>query len=267
MFKMLRTQQGSKTAFTELYDKDGLLYNYLNVMLDDQTRYFDLGSSDNEEGVVSCSYESSYLTTLYLSELAAQKTAGSAIKKSGETVTISSQNLRLGLNSILERLHNGETLDQVVSDLSPVDTAGKKLYSSADDFTEKFIKGAGKETSNGTVYSGDESSLEFTTTFLNFMLALENAKDQGPKPNGSILMDFDTERQSPLDNTRDSDSSCLQIVEENRYVESTVPNDVALLGDGKSKSGSDSEPQDGSALAVETTQTGVKLMARALQES
>jgi len=151
--------------------------------------------------------------------------------------------------------------------LSPVDAAGKKLYSSADDFTEKFIKGAGKETSNGTVYCGNEPSLEFTTTFLNFMLALENAKDQGPKPNGSILMDFDTERQSPLDNTRDSDSSCLQIVEENRYVESTVPNDVALLGGGKSKSGSDSEPQDGSALAVETTQTGVKLMARALQES
>ena len=52
MFKMLRTQQGSKTAFTELYDKDGLLYNYLNVMLDDQTRYFDLGSSDNEEDIV-----------------------------------------------------------------------------------------------------------------------------------------------------------------------------------------------------------------------
>jgi len=73
MFKMLRTQREDKTAFTELYDKDGLLYNYLNVMSDDQTRYFDLGSSDNEEGIVSCSYESSYLATLYLSELAAQR--------------------------------------------------------------------------------------------------------------------------------------------------------------------------------------------------
>ena len=261
MFKMLRARQGSETAFTDFYDKDGLLYNYLNTMLDGETLYFDLGYSNSEEGTITCSYESSYLATLYLSELAARKTVGSAIENNEGTVAISSKNLRVGLNSILERMHKGETLDQIVNDLSPVDANGKKLYSSTDDFGKKFIKGAGKATADGTVYSGDESSLEFTTTFLNYMIALENAGGQDSKPNGSILMDFNTERQSPLDNTRDSNSDYLKIVEENGYVESTVPNEVALSGGGKSVSGMDSksqvddESQADSAPAVEVTQT------------
>jgi len=252
-FKMLRAKQGSEKDFTKSYDKDGLLYNYLNTTSNDKDSYFDLGAANG------C--ESSYLATLYLSELAAQKGGESAIKKTEDAVAISSERLRAGLNSILERMHNGETLDQVVNDLSPVDAYGKKLYANTDDFEARFIKGVGKKTDDGMVYSGDDSSIEFVTTFLNYMLALDRADGSGARPNGSILMDFGSVLPSPLDNMKDAYSDFLNIVESNELVESTVPNEVALSGGGKSVSGTDSksqvddESQADSAPAVEVTQT------------
>ena len=176
MFKMLRAKEGSETTFNDIYDVNSLLYNYLNATSDKKDLYFDLefsgGYDENGNEVDSdqSRYVSGYLATLYLSELAAKKGGESAIKEDETTVAISSERLRAGLNSILERMHNGETLDQVVNDLSPVDVNGKKLYSDTNDFEAKFIKGVGSETATGTNYSGDEASLQFTTTFLNYLV-------------------------------------------------------------------------------------------------
>lgn len=262
MFKMLRAKEGSETTFNDVYDVDGLLYNYLNATSDKKDLYFDLefsgGYDENGNEVDSdqSRYVSGYLATLYLSELAAKKGGESAIKEDETTVAISSERLRAGLNSILERMHNGETLDQVVNDLSPVDVNGKKLYSDTNDFEAKFIKGVGSETATGTNYSGDEASLQFTTTFLNYLVALEKTMGQDEKPNGSILMDFATDLASPLDGTKDSYSDFLQIVESNEMVESTVPNEVALAGGGKSESGTAAGSEDGAKMAAKTTQDG-----------
>ena len=260
MFKMLRAKEGSETTFNDAYDVDGLLYNYLNATSDKKNLYFDLefsgGYDENGNEVDSdqSRYVSGYLATLYLSELAAKKGGESAIKEDETTVAISSERLRAGLNSILERMHNGETLDQVVNDLSPVDANGKKLYSDTNDFEAKFIKGEGAETATGTNYSGDEASLQFTTTFLNYLVALEKTMGQDEKPNGSILMDFATDLASPLDGTKDSYSDFLQIVESNEMVESTVPNEVALAGGGKSESGSAVGSEDETKMAAKTAQ-------------
>ena len=262
MFKMLRAKEGSETTFNDVYDVDSLLYNYLNATSDKKDLYFDLefsgGYDENGNEVDSdqSRYVSGYLATLYLSELAAKKGGESAIKEDETTVAISSERLRAGLNSILERMHNGETLDQVVNDLSPVDANGKKLYSDTNDFEAKFIKGVGSETATGTNYSGDEASLQFTTTFLNYLVALEKTMGQDEKPNGSILMDFATDLASPLDGTKDSYSDFLQIVESNEMVESTVPNEVALAGGGKSESGSAVGSEDGAKMAAKTAQDG-----------
>ena len=262
MFKMLRAKEGSETTFNDVYDVDSLLYNYLNATSDKKDLYFDLefsgGYDENGNEVDSdqSRYVSGYLATLYLSELAAKKGGESAIKEDETTVAISSERLRAGLNSILERMHNGETLDQVVNDLSPVDVNGKKLYSDTNDFEAKFIKGVGSETATGTNYSGDEASLQFTTTFLNYLVALEKTMGQDEKPNGSILMDFATDLASPLDGTKDSYSDFLQIVESNEMVESTVPNEVALAGGGKSESGSAVGSEDGAKMAAKTAQDG-----------
>ncbi len=260
MFKMLRAKEGSETTFNDIYDVDSLLYNYLNATSDKKNLYFDLefsgGYDENGNEVDSdqSRYVSGYLATLYLSELAAKKGGESAIKEDETTVAISSERLRAGLNSILERMHNGETLDQVVNDLSPVDANGKKLYSDTNDFEAKFIKGVGSETATGTNYSGDEASLQFTTTFLNYLVALEKTMGQDEKPNGSILMDFATDLASPLDGTKDSYSDFLQIVESNEMVESTVPNEVALAGGGKSESGSAVGSEDETKMAAKTAQ-------------
>ncbi len=246
MFKMLRAKEGSETTFNDVYDVDSLLYNYLNATSDKKDLYFDLefsgGYDENGNEVDSdqSRYVSGYLAALYLSELAAKKGGESAIKEDETTVAISSERLRAGLNSILERMHNGETLDQVVNDLSPVDVNGKKLYSDTNDFEAKFIKGVGSETATGTNYSGDEASLQFTTTFLNYLVALEKTMGQDEKPNGSILMDFY--------------SDFLQIVESNEMVESTVPNEVALAGGGKSESGSAVGSEDETKMAAKTAQ-------------
>ena len=262
MFKMLRAKEGSETTFNDVYDVDSLLYNYLNATSDKKDLYFDLefsgGYDENGNEVDSdqSRYVSGYLATLYLSELAAKKGGESAIKEDETTVAISSERLRAGLNSILERMHNGETLDQVVNDLSPVDVNGKKLYSDTNDFEAKFIKGVGSETATGTNYSGDEASLQFTTTFLNYLVALEKTMGQDEKPNGSILMDFATDLASPLDGTKDSYSDFLQIVESNEMVESTVPNEVALAGGGKSESGTAVGSEDGAKMAAKTAQDG-----------
>ena len=262
MFKMLRAKEGSETTFNDVYDVDSLLYNYLNATSDKKDLYFDLefsgGYDENGNEVDSdqSRYVSGYLATLYLSELAAKKGGESAIKEDETTVAISSERLRAGLNSILERMHNGETLDQVVNDLSPVDVNGKKLYSDTNDFEAKFIKGVGSETATGTNYSGDEASLQFTTTFLNYLVALEKTMGQDEKPNGSILMDFATDLASPLDGTKDSYSDFLQIVESNEMVESTVPNEVALAGGGKSESGTAAGSEDGAKMAAKTAQDG-----------
>ena len=265
MFRMLRAEEGSETTFTDFYSAEGLLYNYLNATSDNKDLYFDLeysGGYDengNEVNTDQCRYVSGYLATLYLSELAAQKTGESAIVEGESTVSISSERLRAGLNWILERMHNGETLDQVVYELSPVDDSGKKIYSDTNDFEAKFIKGVGTETASGVRYSGDAASLQFSTTFLNYLVALEDTMGEGEKPNGSILMDFGTEVQSPLDGSKDSYSDFLQIVESNEMVESTVPNEVALAGGGKSEgdTAADSQgAQDTIGMAAKPAQNG-----------
>jgi len=260
MFKMLRAEIGSETSFNDFYNADDLLYNYLNATSEQKELYFDLeyasgyDENDNEVDSNQSRYVSGYLATLYLSELAAKKDGESAIVEDESTVAISSERLRAGLNSILERMHNGETLDQVVYDLSPVDTNGKKLYSDTNDFETKFIKGIGTETASGVSYSGDEASLQFTTTFLNYLVALEKTMGQDETPNGSILMDFATELASPLDSSKDSTSDFLQIVESNEMVESTVPNEVALAGGGKSEGNSVAISEDTTKVAAKAAQ-------------
>ena len=256
MFKMLRAERGSEAVFTEFYDVDGLLYNYLNATSDEKDLFFDLGFSggyDENGNAVDTDqsrYVSGYIATMYLSELAAKKAGESAIVETESTIAISSERLRAGLNSILERMHNGETLDQVVNDLSPVDVDGNKLYTDTNDFEAKFIKGNGVQADDVVNYSGDDASLQFATTFLNYLVSLENMMGQDKKPNGSILMDFGTELQSPLDGSKEMSSDFLQIVESNELVESTVPNEVALAGGGKSESGSAAASASGAAGGV-----------------
>lgn len=238
-FKMLRAVKGSDSKFDDTYTKLGLLDNYLNATLNGKDLYFDIKYSNSGSPIDTdqSRYVTGYLATLYLAQLAAQKdpNIGSAMKADGTFSGDSNTKLCLGLNSILKRMHNGETLDQVIADISAID-GDPSIYTDTADFTEKFIKGP---QNDDETYSGDTASITFTLTYLNYMRSLEKLMEQGKRsflPNGSILFGFDQDYNIPLvyDPNKQWTSKQFKIIESNAFVESTVPSSVALAGGGKS---------------------------------
>ncbi len=195
---------------------------------------------DKQVSTTPSRYVSGYLAVLYLGELAARKDAsvGSSVSRDGNTVVINSENIRYGLNSILERMHEGETLDQIIYDISPVDSRGVKMYLDTAHFESKFIYGDQiyqEDSFKGDYETG--ASLEFVTAYLNYMKGLEQQSDREHLPNGSILFDFSVDYDTPLDRTKSDSTEVYQIAESNTFVTSTVPDDVALAGGGKSEGG------------------------------
>lgn len=233
VFKYFRAVPGSKSQFEDVFTANTLLYNYLNAENPVKPVHFDLRYAADKENNGQAAYATGYLAVLYLSQLAAQSvdSIGSAVNvdKAGN-VAISSARLRLGLNYILEEMHNGKSLDQVVKTISTV-SPGNVLYTSTDDFEAKFIKGVdeGNET-----YKGDSPSISFVLYFLNYMRSLEKDPARELLPNGSILFDLDEEFTLPLDPEKESTSEYYVIVDSNQYVESTADNSIALSGGGKS---------------------------------
>ncbi len=266
-----------KTAFELIYPTmtadatiseriSALLEGYLDnrrVSSDGKYCAVDIGYSDVDETTTSIDpgisrYVSGYLATLYLSELAARSNSliGSSMGGTADSIVFSSDKLRLGLNCILERMHNGETLNDVVKSVSvDIDAAGNKvtLYNDVADFEEKFIKGKGVGEGKDARYYGDETSSLFVVLLLDYFRSFET-KDGGFVVNGSILEDFGKKYESPLDPNRESDSDYYEIAEINRYVQSTVPDSEALKGGGRTRSGTQNPsgagyeivyPQDG----------------------
>lgn len=243
MFEMLRAKRDSSTVFEDTYTGGTLLYNYLNAKIEGGSYlYFDLENASNDNvDTTQSRYVSGYLATLYLAQLAAQKdpSIGSAVD--GQK-NFSSEKLRLGLDSILKRMHNGETLDQVIKDISTINGAAP-LYADTDDFTKKFIKGVPDSTST---YYEDTASMAFTLDFLNYMRGLEKTPGRNNKPNGSILFGFDQDFNIPLDESKQYESNCFIIITTNGYVESSVPDSVAFASGGKS------DPPNSSTAAAQT---------------
>lgn len=193
----------------------------------------------NGVGNTASAYVSGYLATLYLADLANIKSTGSSaiVLKDGSVDDVSTEKLRMGLNSIFERMHKGETFDQIIADISPTDASGKKLYKDTADFQNKFIKGTPTNLPNGTTsweLEGDKSSSGFVADYLNYLNYVSNLPGRNYTANGSILLPVDVDRGSALDYSKQASSECLKIVESNREVPSTVPDSVAFASGGKS---------------------------------
>ena len=244
VFKELRANSKVEGGYQSNYTDINIIENYLNGQFRGKDAYFDISYSrgfDAEGNRVTTDqnrYVTGYLASLYLSDLAARKNGGTSIEQGtdeqGEDYTIIyAEKLRGGLNTILERMHDGDTLDQVIYDLAPT-MNGEKVYKDTADFENKFVKGVPDEKQ---AYYGDPDSLSFVNTFLNYMLALEAQESRQFTPNGSILFSFGQDYLTPLDNEKEATSEFLRFVESNQYVESTVPNSSALTGGGKSITG------------------------------
>ena len=185
-------------------------------------------------------YVSGYLATLYLGELQARQNGGSSFtyNKDRNITGISSEKIRLGLDSILKRMHDGETLDQVIASISPVTENKTKAYTSTRDFEDKFL--VGEKNSVGR-YTGDPESMFFVKFILLYMQRLDNWKASGQRTygaNGSILFPFDKDFETPLDPAKNASTDVLKIIESNTMTPSTVPDEVALAGGGMTKAGS-----------------------------
>ena len=202
------------------YSRESILTTYAN--------YWDWygGEFDIKMGTLRGNYPAGYLAVLYLSERAAagDEALGSSMRTDADGKTVvDSEKLRLGLNGILERLHNGETLDEVIAEVSDGD------YADAEDFEARFIKGEQEE--------GDEASLTFCTTLLNYLEDL--SVERGERVSGSILFDFDAADQRAIDSNRRETSDLFNVVGSNDYVESDADNPVPYSDGGYHARGSD----------------------------
>ena len=175
---------------------------------------------------VGAQYASGYLAVLYLAELAANQRGETSlgVGENGRAV-LSSDPLRIGISTILSRLHNGETLDELIADLSD------GAFDSTADFQTRFIK-------------GDDGSLDFCVDYLNYMRDLTKQPDRRYLPNGSVMLDFDLDYMSPFDRNVDGVKNAIVIVDSDKMEKSTVDNLIAYVGGGKVTKGDYTELDD-----------------------
>jgi hypothetical protein len=164
-----------------------------------------------------------------------------AVGKNGESavsmdeagdIKLNSDPIRRGINTILERMHQGETLDELICDIS-----GGRFADTAD-FERKFIK-------------KDTDSLDFCVAYLNYMQELSMDPDREYLPSGSVLLDFDLDYNSPIDININGERNAYVLIDTDQQVPSTVDILQAYMDGGRSLMGigdlrepDEEEPED-----------------------
>ena len=239
--KIMRTPFGADSP-QDYYSKDLLVQRYVGADVGGEytSNYiYDIGGNDSLSY-----YVGGYLACMYLYELAASgdSSIGTSISESGGNIVVSSEKLRLGMNSIIERMHKGETLDQVINSISAGIPGG--AYRDTADFEARFIKGV-KDEDGKYDLAGDPASVDFVSEFMSYMNRIDQAKERGERndyANGSVLFDFETDFRSPLSFEGTYSTSVLQPLDDDkgnfqRYSRSTVGDRQAYSTGGKSESG------------------------------
>ena len=183
----------------------------------DVQRYFELETGEKgingnpEVKSIDAQYVTGYLACLYLAELATNSEGKTSAYRGDDGYTaLDSSVLRDGINTVLRRLHEGETLDAVIEDIS------NGAFADTTDFEQKFIKGS------------DDSAI-FCTDFLNYMRSLAQDETREFLPTGSILFPFDSDYSGMFDRTKDGESNLFRIVDSNMVEESTA--DMSYVAD------------------------------------
>ncbi len=154
---------------------------------------------DYDKSIVG-SYVGGYLACVYL---------GAKIATGDGDYT--SEDVRNGFNTILEKLHNGESLDSIIKTNTP--------YDGLLDFEDNFLK--------------DDGSSQFAADLLNYYDQV--GSDIGKRANGSILMDFETTADSPLEGrgeTSENQGTFLIVDDTNDDVASSVDDKIAIQSAG-----------------------------------
>lgn len=188
-------------------DGDFTAESVLNAYLDNQ--YYTLKANNMMSG-----YVSGYPAMFYLCDLAAKQNpaVGAAITETNGEFSMDNQKLLYGFNEILSRLHNGETLDDIINSL----TDGR--FENTADFEERFIRG---EQVNGA-YSGDEETLGLCVNILNYFDGLTKTYEE--TASGSLLVPFENVGEFPLDIGSDTQADIYQPNGSNDFVASVKLN-------------------------------------------
>lgn len=208
------------------YDKDSLINEYIT------SSAMKLGSAGtSNDDALKGVYASGYLANVYLAYLAANEyDKKDAIKeKNGKVISIDSKVILSGMNHILEKLHDGTPLDQIISEISPIDKENGKHFSGTEDFANKFIASNGEEGDGG-------ASADFCAKLLNYF---EQHSDEKASVNGSILLDFtNTQNYQLTTDLRKGKQTVYDIDDKtNEMVRSDVTNPDALKAGGTSETG------------------------------
>ena len=261
-FIVLRREFSENTQYRQFYERDLLLKRYVlgfDKKQDDGSikNYFtyDLECANgfdrygNAVDTVGSRYTAGYLATLYLSELSARShpQIGSSVRQT-ESGGIAFNNvaLKYGLDYILARIHNGESLDSVIKDIS----GGR--YQSTNDFEAKFIKGPLTEG----YYFGDDYSISFSLDFMNYMLSISRTEGRDNVANGSILFDFEQDFGIPLDPNKNDTTNILAVYPYMHYVSSSVDPEFAHTSGGKSVEGTPMSSSNVVPFPSSDSQTG-----------
>ena len=241
-FSTLRREFTDEEQYRNLYDRELLLRRYVLGLDEKQSDgttknllFYDIeyangkDRSGNKVDNVGARYTGGYLATLYLCELSAKNhpQIGSSVRKTDDGVAFSSECLKNGLDNILARMHEGESLDSVIKDI----TGGR--YKDTSDFEARFIKG---ELTDGYYY-GDDDTLSFSVDFMNYMLRISRTEGRQNIANGSILFDFEQDFAIPLDPDKNATTDVLKVYDSKSYVYSTVNAQYAHTSGGRSVSG------------------------------
>ena len=158
------------------------------------------------------------LAAMYMGELYNRKTTGTStvLTNPDGSVSIDTIAVRNGISAVMERMHNGETMDSVIADISD----GK--YSDTQDLCKNYFDMDGPNM----------DSLGFAANVLNYVDAL--SKENGEPVRASILKPFDENILDLIDLTKSASSDIYVIQDGPGFVKSTVPDEIAYRTGTKS---------------------------------
>ena len=198
----------------EAYTASGI-YNFC------QERSYELSTLTYSSAAITdiyCTYLFGSLAVMYMGELNNLNTTGTSTvhvgadgRRSVDTIAV-----RNGISDILERMHNGETMDSVIADIS----GGK--YKDAQDFSDKFFNMDGPNM----------DTMGYVADVLNYVSDL--SKEKGAPLNESILKPFDEDILDYIDVTKPVSTDSYVVQDGTGLVKSTVPDEIASKTAGKS---------------------------------
>ncbi|MBQ7677705.1 MAG: hypothetical protein IJT32_05670, partial [Lachnospiraceae bacterium] len=212
------------------YTKASVLARYTDGTLTGDNRY-DLSFS-KEEKKTNSAYVAGYLACVYLGAMAANHLYYADTEENADFRVFGADGRSInltaitdGLNYLMEEMHKGASLSEMVKSISNVGFNGSEgpEYKDLADFQASFIKGENTTGGEADVEKTDGYSLGFVVDYLNY---LENSVEGEKIANGSILFE-NQDFKSPLAAEElSTDTSVYRINKPGRQV-SDVDNDAA----------------------------------------